>query len=105
MKENYNWYDLDNQRAFLKQLSQKLKHESMEDWYKITPNEITSNGGDVLLQQYKSSVRKMLESVFPDYQWNLSKFDRFPKVINSLIYSRDKKFKQNLLLKILNLKN
>ncbi len=48
------WIDPNNQRLFLDYLKQQCKIETVEDWLKISHNELRKHGGSPLLNQYES---------------------------------------------------
>jgi hypothetical protein len=51
----------------------------MEPWYKLTTAEIRRKGGHGLLKYHNGSVSKILEAVFPEFKWDISKFVRKPR--------------------------
>ena len=76
-----NWASIETQKLFLDNLYKILNFKSMEDWYSINKKVIINNGGSSLLSQYKSSHIKSLQSVYPDYDWNIFLFNAKPKSI------------------------
>lgn len=48
----------------------------MEDWYQIKSSDISSFGGQHLLNKFKSP-HLIVTNVFPSYDWILSKFSSF----------------------------
>ena len=77
--QNY-WASIENQRAFLEALGKKLGIEKSEKekWYHLTTRKIISNGGRSLLKRHGDSVSRMLASVFPEMDWDTSKFFKAP---------------------------
>ena len=67
------WSNKENQKEYLNWLASDLGLKNMEDWYNITEGIIAANGGSVLIRMYGSSM-KLLESSFPDHNWNVEKF-------------------------------
>jgi hypothetical protein len=69
--ENSFWESKKNQVDFLDWVSQQLNYQSMEDWYGISIKTIRQMGGGGLLQKYGNSPSKMIQSVYPNYPWNI----------------------------------
>jgi hypothetical protein len=65
------WRNIENQTQYFNWLFTKLGHKTMEDWYKITQNDIIRNDGNKTLC-YKKTLKKM----FPEFQWDMSKFKK-----------------------------
>lgn len=63
------------------QLGQDLGISPTEQspWYRLSTAEIRRRGGFGLLRLHDGSVSKILQSVFPEFQWDLSKFVRKPR--------------------------
>jgi aromatic ring-cleaving dioxygenase len=77
MTAKNTWKDKQNHKAYAIWLGEKLNYKNMEDWYKITQKDISSNyGGGLLVTYYNGSPSQFLQSVFPDYPWELSKFKK-----------------------------
>jgi len=71
------WNDMVNQRNFTEWLFNKLGYTSMKDWYKITRYIICKNYGSGLLSlKYNYSSSKMLTTIYPEYNWDISKFKK-----------------------------
>lgn len=47
----------------------------MKDWYKLTKQEISKNGGVGLLHYYKSDLLALMNTLFPEFPWKLWKFE------------------------------
>jgi hypothetical protein len=58
---------------------QQLNLNSMEDWYRVTIQDITTHGGNTLLYNYNYSIYKLLTRVFPEYSWLPWRFSSIPK--------------------------
>jgi hypothetical protein len=69
---------MENQRSFLDQVASTLNVKSMDDWYSVSAEKITSVGGTGLLKFYGYSMRKMLKAVYPTHPWKDYKFTRVP---------------------------
>src|SRR4051794_317800 len=51
----------------------------MEDWYKVTREDIYKHGGSgLLVNHYNSSVASVLQSVYPQHKWLLWRFKQLP---------------------------
>jgi len=73
---NGYWKDNTNHTKFVIWLGEKLGYKTMEDWYKITIQQISDNGGCGLLKNYyNSSPSQFVKAMFPDYEWIPWKFD------------------------------
>lgn len=68
------WNSMETVKYFLDELRNHLGFKEMEDWYRVTANDIIQFGGSGLLTKYNSSPALLLESVFPEYQWKRWKF-------------------------------
>ena len=75
------WKDKSNQLNKLKELEQKLGIKEPSDWYKVGVVDVQNSGGATLLQQYKSSVRMMVSSLYPEVQWDITKYSIIQDVI------------------------
>lgn len=71
--------DIENQRFFFDWLGKKLNFLNMQDWYSINREEILKNGGGNLLQKYKGSPSRALESTYPEHKWITWQFNHKPK--------------------------
>src|SRR4051812_46748803 len=65
--------------TFMAQVAHKQNVKSMEDWYKITREDIVANGGSTLLSKYRDSPFKLITSTYPDHEWLPWKFQNVPK--------------------------
>jgi len=74
---NY-WADVNNQRAFMEQLGEKLGFAKgdMERWYAVSSKAIIDHGGESVLLRHHHSIPSLLAAVFPDYKWNELRFSR-----------------------------
>ena len=69
------WDNIENHKAYMEWLGNKLGYTCMEDWYKITIKDFADNdGGGLLSHKYSTSCIKLVITVFPEYDWDLSKF-------------------------------
>jgi hypothetical protein len=72
------WNSAKNQRFYFDWLGKKLGYIVMDDWYKITPEDILQRKGSYLLRKYGGSPLKALQFVYPDHEWLLWRFVRVP---------------------------
>ncbi len=56
------------------QLAKKMNIKDLSEWYSVTWREMVLHGAATLLLKYNGSPRKLLQSVYPEYQWDSSKF-------------------------------
>jgi len=68
------WDYKDNQQKYMDWLFNKLGYTKMEEWYNLNIDIIRINNAGGLLHKYKSSHIKLLESVYPEYEWLEWKF-------------------------------
>jgi hypothetical protein len=67
------WKNVSKQREFLNGVvAKELGVSQYSDWYKITTKQVRQHGGSGILKEYGNSLRKVLTSVFPEYQWDFS---------------------------------
>jgi hypothetical protein len=59
------WQDADNQRKFFKWLESELNIKDPSQWHRVTRDMIILKGGGGLLNQYKGSHIRALETLFP----------------------------------------
>ena len=71
------WDKKENHRLFADWLFKELKYKTIEDWYTITAQDIGENGGGGLLgTSYHGSPQQFLQAVYPEYEWDISKFKK-----------------------------
>ena len=70
------WDDIENHKEFAEWLFKELGYETMEDWYRISQKTIKQNYGSGLLHKYNSSPQQFLKAVYPEYEWDMSKFKK-----------------------------
>jgi hypothetical protein len=63
------------QGKFLDWLGKQLGCETKEDWYQVTPKQVSDNGGGALLKRYDDSLLQALEFVSPDHAWQPWRFE------------------------------
>lgn len=60
-----SWKNKNTQRAFLEQLAIKLDIVQPQTWGKVTLKTVIENGGNSLLKQHKSSLKRALKHAYP----------------------------------------
>ena len=87
------WISLPNQRALVDEIAKalgllapselspsesNLTSNSMkwEGWYTVASQTFIDRGGGSLLSQYQGSLPKLLQKVYPEFDWKLWKFPR-----------------------------
>jgi len=72
---NNFWDDKNNHKRYVEWLYVELKYKSMTDWYNITYNIIKEkNGNQLLVNYYNHRYILLLQNIYPDYSWDISKF-------------------------------
>src|SRR4051812_39159613 len=56
----------------------KLGYNRLDDWYNISPEEITKNGGDTVLRTYGGSIVETLQTLYPKHSWLPWRFNTLP---------------------------
>jgi hypothetical protein len=62
-------FPIENQRAFMDQLAQKLQLRSLNDWVSVPKFQISLNGGKQLLQLYNNNPQTLLRNLYPSHPW------------------------------------
>jgi hypothetical protein len=75
---NY-WESLENRRKFVDWLGHHLGFKHLDDWYKITMEQMFLYGGRGLLEEYNGSPWRVLKSIYPHHPWIAWKFHQVPK--------------------------
>jgi hypothetical protein len=65
-------------REFLEGLVEKLSFKGVEDFYKISKEDILQHGGSIILSNFGNSPARMIKSTYPEISWNLWEFERVP---------------------------
>jgi len=69
VSKSFDWLNKDNAKLWLEWFAREHNYNSMEDWYKITQNEIKKYNGGGLLWHYNGSHLHMLSDNYPEYNW------------------------------------
>jgi hypothetical protein len=73
---NGYWKNKKFQKEYMEWLGKELGYTTMEHWYKINQRYILKNYGAGLLNTYyNNSPIKLLTSIYPNYEWEISKFN------------------------------
>eukprot|EP01027_Heterolobosea_sp_BB2_P018918 GEZU01026579.1.p1 GENE.GEZU01026579.1~~GEZU01026579.1.p1 ORF type:complete len:601 (+),score=135.41 GEZU01026579.1:14-1816(+) len=74
---NGYWNDPKNQRNFLNRIAEELNVKTLDDFYKISADDVRSKGGASLLNHYyDGSLEKALQTIYPEHNWDVSKFEK-----------------------------
>lgn len=77
------WQDIQNRRLFFEDLAKKLNITSWENWYDVSSQTIRENGGSGLIEAFGAQA---VVSSFPEYDWQLWKFNRVNQGTSFPIY-------------------
>jgi len=69
-----HWDSIANQRAFMESMGKKLGINHEEQWYHVSNQTVIDNGGGGLLGEYGQSLSDLLQTVFPNYLWQVWRF-------------------------------
>jgi hypothetical protein len=67
------WNDINNQKTYMVWLFKELGYTKIEDWYKITQDDIKNNYGAGVLWRYVQ-INNLIISLYPEYNWDIKKF-------------------------------
>jgi hypothetical protein len=68
---------LNNHKQFFDFLLQKLGYNKLDDFYKISVEDVRKHGGKALLERvYEGSLKSALKSIYPQHHWLLWKFEQ-----------------------------
>src|SRR5690349_2552744 len=56
----------------------QLGYKSMDDWYKLTMDELRKHNGSKFLSNY-SSPAEILQKIYPQHNWMIWRFKDIPK--------------------------
>jgi len=81
VKPRHFWKDEHNQRVFMATLRHKLgiAEDDLDTWYKVTNATIVKYGGAGFLNVFDGSWINALNSLFPDHDWDPTKFVNTPR--------------------------
>ena len=72
------WQDQHNRRRYLDWLGEQLGYHSLEDWYKITYNDVVRRHGSAFLAYFQDSRLAALREYAPHYPWQEWHFTQVP---------------------------
>ena len=73
------WKEPANQRIYLDWLATQLKITTLQDWYKVTVDDIMENNGTGVMQYCHSNVYHLLKEAYPEHDWKPWLFHKVPK--------------------------
>jgi hypothetical protein len=76
-KSKGHWMSMVNRKSYFLRLGEKFGFKDLSDWYKISRDDIDSNGGAGLLEYYCNSPMRALQDVYPKYNWLPWKFNKW----------------------------
>ena len=79
-----NWkktseFYVERQREIFNQIEKKYNIKTHSDWYKYSKLIVKKNGGSGILRLYNGSLYQSLKSIYPSFQWELTKFSSHEK--------------------------
>eukprot|EP01118_Nematostelium_gracile_P014723 TRINITY_DN5803_c0_g1_i1.p1 TRINITY_DN5803_c0_g1~~TRINITY_DN5803_c0_g1_i1.p1 ORF type:complete len:422 (-),score=70.29 TRINITY_DN5803_c0_g1_i1:16-1281(-) len=77
---NGYWDRMENKKDFLISLEKRLGFSCKEDWYNVKPKDIENCGGTTLYFYHNKNLFHLFESVFPEHQWEYSRFFPVDKI-------------------------
>src|SRR4051812_19934386 len=73
------WKSEEPQKKFFDSLFIKLGYKCMDDWYKVTQEDIHKYGGAILHNYYNGSPSLALQGVYPEHNWELDRSKNKPR--------------------------
>ncbi len=64
-----------SQRLLMDTVGKTLNIVTQDGWYNVTRRMLQQNGAGSLLQKYSNSPSRLLSSVYPECEWDFSKFN------------------------------
>ena len=89
------WSDKKHQLEFMTYLGEKLGFKNMDDWYLVRRSDFAEHGGIGLLNHYNDSHVKLIQNLYPNHNWEVSKFSN-----PSESYWADKKIQREFFDKL-----
>ena len=65
------WNSIENQRTFCDYFAQKNDIKSLDEWYSVRREDLVSQGASRLLFLYQNDVIKLLQTIYPEKDWNI----------------------------------
>jgi hypothetical protein len=73
---NNVWSIESNQKKYVEWLEEQLDIVILDDWYRITCEQLFKFGASILLQKYNYSLVNLLEAIYPNFCWIPWKFSQ-----------------------------
>jgi len=73
-----SWSNIKIMTLYISWLGKKLGYNKLEDWYKVSQKDFTSNYGSGMMYRYNHSPIQILKKVFPNYNWLEWKMNMVP---------------------------
>ena len=71
-KNNY-FSSIENQRNVLQNIFIKLNLKELEDWKKVSLQQLRENGGSFIGRYYSNNFKKLLRTIYPTHNWQFQK--------------------------------
>ena len=72
-------HTIPNQRKFLESLRKRLNYPRVEDLHQLTNKILKQNGGSGILRKYNGNIISLLNSVYPEVDWDPLYRTHFPR--------------------------
>ncbi len=91
------WNDINNQKLYMDWLFKELGYETMEDWYRLTKNDLVKNHSGGLIVKY-NKFTDILKNVYKEYKWDELKFNSFKgeRIMNKFLTEKYNKVLKNV---------
>lgn len=73
------WHSIENCAKFARWFENQLGFASLDDWYRITQNDVYKLHGMGVMDHFECSVQRFVHAVYPDYDWKPWLFEQVPK--------------------------
>ncbi len=70
----FSWDQREHQKIYMEWLANELNLQELDDWYRVTIEDVSTRDGIPLLKLYQGSLSKALETIYPDHHWQSWKF-------------------------------
>lgn len=95
-----HWSVIAHQRHAMQQLAKALSIREQEDWYGASVKQMSTPGtGGLLYGVYKGSPARMLQTLYPEFQWQPWRFSKVPAGFWGLLV-RQRQAVENLAVKL-----
>lgn len=69
------WQSVDNQRKLMDKIGEELGVKVLDDWYKVSTQEVLSRRASFVTNIYHGSLSNTLKQLYPEHPWNELKFE------------------------------